>query len=385
MILLPTLVLASLVAIGALLPFVFLAELVARASIRRWGGYYRYRPHWRERHDIDVTALPQLLPFAKVEINRDGERGDEPPGPREGAFRALVVGGSAAECFLLDQPQTWAAVAQRELSRPENLRALGARRAHIGSVARAIVPCEHIELMLRKMLPRYPHLDVVIIMVGASDVVSWMEQGMPRTIPEGHLDASKVFEQHPEIPWGWTPRETALWRLAVILRRRLRHPVRIRADSGGWLHRVRKMRAAAPTHIDEVPDGTPMFEHFERHLAALIRTAQTGSRRVLVVRQPWMGAHPTPAEQALLWNFGLGRPYREEVTAYFTPRVIDALMESIDTRATTVADALGAENVDVRPALAGTTGSFYDYLHFTPQGAELVGRAVAAALLLPKK
>ena len=31
-----------------------------------------------------------------------------------------------------------------------------------------------------------------------------------------------------------------------------------------WLFRVRKMRAEAPHRIDEVPDPTPMLDHFEK-------------------------------------------------------------------------------------------------------------------------
>ena len=166
-----------------------------------------------------------------------------------------------------------------------------------------------------------------------------------------------------------------------MIRRRFLHPVRRRAESAIWLHRVRKMRARAPAFINEVPDATPMLERFERHLTALLRTAQAHVGRVVLVRQPWMGPHPSPEEEALMWNFGLGRPYREEVTTYFTPRVVDALMTQIDARATAVADALGIQHVDVRPALGEPKGKFYDYLHFTPPGAELVGCAVAEALI----
>ena len=183
-----------------------------------------------------------------------------------------------AQCYYLDQRQTWAAVVERELGRPEALHALGASRAHVGNVARAIVTCEHLDQMLQKILPRYRRLDAVIIMVGASDLVSWLERGLPRAIPEDGVNLSRIFEQHPEVVWRWSPRATALWRILANLNRRLRRPVARQPRSGGWLHRVRRMRAEAVHRIDEVPDAGPMLDHFSTHLAALIETARAPPR-----------------------------------------------------------------------------------------------------------
>lgn len=365
----------------AALVFALFGEITARRLLRRRGAYYRYVPFRRLRVALDREALPALRPVIHVEVNGDGERGGPPPRAGEDALRALVVGGSAAECIFLDQDQTWPAVVEQALNRPENLRALGVSRAHVGNVARAIIPCAQIDAMLRRMLPRYRRLDLVLVMVGASDVVSWMEQGLPEKLPEVRVDPAKLFEQHDEGPWGWAPRRTALWRALRSLQRRLLRPVEVRAGGGDWLTRTRKMRAAAPRIVDEAPDATPMLDHFEQHLAALLRTAQASAARVILVRQPWLGAALGPEEERQLWNFGVGRPYREEVGTYFSPRVVDAIMQQIDARAAAVAEALGVEQVDLGPRLDRSARMFYDELHFTPEGAEAVGRAVAEAIV----
>ncbi|APR86413.1 Hypothetical protein A7982_11762 [Minicystis rosea] len=359
------------------------AEGAARIALRRYGGYYRYVPNTRLHMSIDRAALPRLRPVARVEINRDGERGGPPPRDDEKALRALVVGGSAAECLFLDQDQTWGAVVERTLSEPRNLRALGVSRVHVGIVARAIVPCAHIDLSLQKMLPRYPKLDLVLVMVGASDVVSWMEQGLPRTFDHCPPDLDKLFEQHPEGPWGPALERTALRRIAASLYRNVRHPIAEIGGGGDWLHRTRKMRAEAERIIDEEPDATPMLDNFAQHLTALLHTAQSGATRVILVRQPWLGCDLGPEEQRLLWNFGLGRPYREKVTSYFSARVVDALMRRIDARAAAVADRMGVQHVDLLPDLERSARTFYDCLHFTPEGAETVGRLVADAIVHP--
>ncbi len=365
------------------------AELGARWAMRRWGGYYRYTPHWRERNEIDPETLPGFPAGSLVEINGDGERGDPSPRAGERVYRALVVGGSAAECYFLDQGQSWGAVAQRLLGEPEALAALGVARVHVGNASRAIVPCRQLAFMLGKILPRYQRLDLVLIMVGGADVVSWVERGAMAAVPAGEVNLDKLFEQHPEGPWGWRPKETAVWRALSQLNRRLRRPLVVERDRAGWLRRVRRMRAEA-RYLDEVPDATPMLARFERNLTALIEAARPWAARVIVIRQPWFGASPTPEEERMFWNFGLGRPYRETVTTYFTPRVVDALMQQMDARAVAVATRLGVEQLDVMtgheggPGLIRSARTFYDELHFTPEGAEAVGRTVAAAILAPR-
>jgi lysophospholipase L1-like esterase len=358
------------------------AELTARWALRRQNAYYRYTPHQRTLHVFDPELWPGFPPTTWMEVNGDGERGGPAPRPDEHAFRAIVLGGSAAECVYLDQGGTWGAVVQRLLDAPEHRAALGGvTRVHVGNVSRAILPCEQLALLLRKILPRYQSLDLILIMAGAAELISWVERGAPPTIPDGAVSLDRVFEQHPEGPWGLRPRRTALWRVAANVRRPLLRPVFTMTDAGGWLRRVRAMRAAAPHRIDELPDATPMLAHFERHLGGLLAVAKAGAARVILVRQPWLAPPVTAAEDARMWNYGCGRPYRDQVDTYYTPRVVDALLRRVDERASAVATAAGVEQVDLMAVLPRGAPMFYDEHHFTPEGAEVVGRAVAAAIL----
>src|ERR1041385_3603084 len=86
------------------------------------------------RQHPDVA--PEIEPRVRFEINPDGERGGEDP-PGDDVCRILVAGGSAAECYALDQPTSWPGVLQRLLNEDDALRALGARRVHVGNIARS--------------------------------------------------------------------------------------------------------------------------------------------------------------------------------------------------------------------------------------------------------
>lgn len=355
-------------------------ELGARSWLRARGGYFVLRRWGQSDMGIDRSILPQLEERVRNLANRDGERGPEPPRSWEDTYRVLVAGGSAGECYLLDQESEWPAVVRRHLEQePE---ALGAGSVHLGNIARSLVPCEAIDLILRRTLPRYPRLDVVVLMIGASDVVAWLERGCPQEVTEGEYPARRVFAEHPEGPFSWSPKGLALRQVASSLQRRLGGGIDRREDVGGMIARNRAMRARG-TIVDKVDDPGAMVEAFERWLRRVVETARSKAPRVLVVRQPWLRRPFSAEEDALLWNFGAGRPYAEEVKTYFSHDVIDRLMGLVDESAARVARECGVEEVSLMEHLEHDFETFYDRLHFTKKGAEVVGEVVARAIVRP--
>lgn len=66
--------------------------------------------------------------------------------------------------------------------------------------------CAQIRRMPERILPRYDHLDCIVLMVGASDLVRWLELGTPPAPWKDPVPLSHVFEPHPWVPFGWSPR-----------------------------------------------------------------------------------------------------------------------------------------------------------------------------------
>jgi lysophospholipase L1-like esterase len=356
------------------------AELATRCWLRSRGGYFVLPPWSRADKGIDRSILPQLEERVRIEANRDGERGPEPPMRWEDTYRVLVAGGSAAECYLLDQDSEWPAVVRERLE--QDPARLGAPAVHLGNISRSLVPCEAIDLILRKVLPRYPRLDMVALMIGASDVVAWLERGCPEELTEGEYTAARVFAEHPEGAYSWTPKGLALRQLAAGLHRRFSGSVDRRDAVGGMIAKNRAMRARG-TITDEIADPSAMVAGFEKWLRQVVETARTKASRVLVIRQPWLRREFTPEQDARLWNFGAGKPYAEEVTTYFSHDVVDRLMGLVDEAAGRVADECGVEQLDLMGRLEHDFETFYDRLHLTKKGARVVGDAVADAILRP--
>jgi len=357
------------------------AEALARWWIRRRKLYYVHTPGLRLLLHPHPEVFPQLEPSIRFDVNREGERGDEVPhvGPGETLYRVLVAGGSQPEGYLLHQDTTWPGGLQRLLERPEYLRRLGASRVHVGSIARSGIGSEALELILDRVLVRYPRLQAIIILVGASDVLRWLEQGAPPS-PPTPAETSDVFRCHPELTFGWKPSRLALVELLLRWRRSRLRPVDVNEGAGGWIGKARAMRARAKVIRTTVPDAEAMLSHFERHFRRVLRKAKAHADRVIVARQPWFDRDCTQDEAAHMWHGGVGQAWKEEVSAFYSHDVLRLLMALLDSRAARVAQELEVEQLDLRDVVEPSLENYYDFFHATPAGARAVASAVAMTM-----
>jgi lysophospholipase L1-like esterase len=363
----------------ALLTFAYVAvELAARWWIRRRDKYYVLTPGLRLRLEIDADVFPQLERTTRFDVNSEGERGDELPRSREGLYRILVAGGSQPEGFLLDQDTAWPGALQRLLEQPDRRSKLGAATVHVGSIARSGVGSEALDLLFDRVLPRYPRLQLIIVMVGATDVLRWLEYGAERSLPP--VQTSDLFRCHPEGPFGWKPKDLAAWELLLRARRRWLRPIVVHKRAGRWYADARAMRARAQVIRHEMPDPAPMLEQFDFHFRRVLEQATAHADRVIVVRQPWFDKQYTAEETAHMWHGGAGQAWRENVTTYYSFDVVSRLMACVDQKAAAIADSLDIEQVDLMPILERSLTMYYDGFHATPHGASAVAHVVAAAI-----
>ncbi len=357
-------------------------EYLARRQIRR-SGYYVHSRWERVLTEIDQRALPSLKCQVRWETNQDGERGSPVPADREGLYRVLVVGGSAAECFLLDQDSAWPSVMQQLLNAPDARRQLGATQVHVGNIGRPMIPVSGIRTMLELTLPRYERLDLAVLMVGASDATEWLELGTPASIAPG-VKHDRLFGESPEVKLGWRPRQTALWRLARAWRRRFSTQPRIRRNGGSRFIEMRRRRLNAKHWISKLPDPKPMLDRLEEELTAVVRLLQARGTRVLIVRQPWLNRRLSHDEEALMWSFSRGRlEFEAPSDTYYTHDAVQELLGQVDQRVTRVTRTLGVQTLDLLPLLEPSLRNYYDLLHFTPEGARQVALHTATAVLNP--
>jgi hypothetical protein len=355
------------------------AELTARWLIRRRARYYVLPPGMRLRLEPDPGVSPHMEAVVRFEVNRDGERGGAPPRSRH-LYRVLVAGGSQPEGYLLDQDTSWPGALQRVLEAPERLDVLRTRHVHVGSIARSGVGSEALDLMFERLLPRYRRLSAIIVLVGASDVLRWLEFDAPSSPPPA-VRTSEVFRCHPELAFGWRPARLALVECVRRLRHRWLRPVQVHQHACRWIARARAMRAHAATVRAIAPDPAPMLAHFDHHFRRALARAKAHADRVIVVRQPWFDRPHSAEERALMWHGGVGQAWQEHVSTFYSHEVLSTLMAALDARAASIARELEIEQLDLMPILERSARTYYDFFHATPAGSRAIAAAVAATVL----
>ena len=352
------------------------AELSARTWIRWRQRYYCWPPYTRFHMPLDPAVFRGGDRLVRFEVNRLGERGDAPPRRCDDVYRVLVAGGSAAECYYLDQASSWPGALQRQLSTQQVCGTLGVRAAHVGNIARSLVPCRAIRFQLEKLLPQLPRSDVALLMVGASDLVTWLENGTPARIEDGGYALDSIFGLHPQVQFGWTPGSMALRRAASSLYRACARPVAHRETSGKRLAANRAMRAAAKELLTGIADPTPMLRHYENDLRGVIRILRQYSGRVVVLPQMWIEKDFSPEEARQMWMFAAGKPYKQQVDRYYSHAVIWPLLRTIYGISERVAREEGVESLDLQRHVPCDLEHYYDDMHHTPKGCELVARLI---------
>ena len=358
------------------------AELAARLIIRKRGRYLVNLPSTRTVLDLEPAVSAHLEPRVRIEVNALGERGDELGDDLSDTLRVTVVGGSAAYCYLVDQPSSWPQKMGRYLLEMGAAEARGRSRVHVGNLSQAELSTAGARMIVDKVVAKYTPLDAVVLMIGISDMLRWLRYGAPEHLPL--QTAADVFAVHPEGPFSWRPKSTALAEAARRGRerwRRWRTPVVHRQKVGTSVMNSRLRKRNATTVIREVPDSAGMLAEFRENLAGIIEALRAKGVVVVVLGQPHYDSTGCTDEVfSQFWNGGVGDPAKGPVTTFYSDGVLDELSKQVNETARAVAAGTGVPYVHLDAIVPSDLRHYYDQFHFTPAGADAVARAAAAAL-----
>lgn len=377
-----TLVYACALAVAVFVGLAVTAEGVARFALRRT-PYRVYPRRFRLRvHPHAETFAPELDPGRVVRFDADdhGARVTEvPAGQRiRQPYRLFVGGGSAVECFFLDQDATWPAVLGRELhQRTGALAAAGYDGVQVAIYAKSGVDALDLAHVVTHCLPR-GRFDAAVLMVGGSSVIRWLTAGAPADWCPGLRPLDAIYSEHPERRYTWSLQGSAAREAIRRLHARLTTPVFERHNVGSFVGRGRRMRQQAEEIITTVPDPAPMLDGFEVGVRRAIRVARERVPDVFCLAQPnYFRPDMTPRERELLWLGGVGNVLTEEVRRFFAAEVMSDLMRQANERLRLVCEQEGVVYVESSDLLSPFPRHFYDSWHLTEYGAEVLGAFVA--------
>ena len=344
------------------------AELFTRRYLKGTRYFVRV-PNSIERLELDYETHPNLPSPISFSCNQYGERSlHQTPS----AFHILCAGGSAVECYMLDDLSSWPILLEGKLN------AMHGGVASVSNIGRAGVDSVTLEKILRRVVTQEPKPKMCIVMVGASDVLRWMEEGAPsdKTCPS--LEVSGCFSFHPEHRFRWTLKALALSEIV----RRIRRPRReTRTSALQWYRKARLMRKNAAVVIHDAPPCEHVIGAFQNAMRSIATLLRDNNIEPIFAVQPWCDKEKyTDEELALFWHGGRGKAYRGEVNEYYSVQVINTLMKRISDRTVQLASELDLQAVDLRKSVPNEAPYYMDQFHLTPAGADRVADALTQAV-----
>ncbi len=356
------------------------AEFAARRWLRSVAHTYPWKPYTHFEITPDPAVLPQLSPKTTFKANSLGLRGHEAPAAGR-VLRIVTTGGSAVECFSLDDSEAWPALLEAHLSATEAKARLGVDAVHVLNLAKSGFTNEALGYLVPRVLDRVGPIDVLTITTGTSAVNAWTKAGTPPfAVAPGH--AWDDIHWHGETTFGLTPATSALAEMVRRWQHLRARPVIALRKTGGALAAGRRARMQATEMRDTTPDPAAWIADYEASLASLVQSASRYARRVVLLRQSWFDApNPTEHEFAQFWHGFVGDAPAGERAIFYSYDAFSKMMAATDAANVRVAQRLGLATIRLADAVSPDLENYYDQIHYAPAGARKVAAFVAAELL----
>lgn len=353
------------------------SEFFLRALLPAPQNYYIWPPNMYVVFEPSEAATPGVSGPGRFRTDSLGLRSDEPPPDRKQTI--YVFGGSTAIDVFLDQDRAWVQQLQTKLNM-----ATGEPKTWVGNLARSSMATLHNLLMFEYLLPELPKPDLFVNLVGVNDLQLALKSSYLRDM---------TMETHMSWTFSERPARGGFWhRLALVRfyeriadwweKSRLGPTQTYNAD--GYITWRKCRRKAPPENIvDRLPDLTAALAEYEKNLNELVDRGNAYGAATIFLTQPTIWSdHMGPQETDRLLAGGIGpnNVWCEE-HRYYSPR---ALAEGMAKFNATLLDVCRRRNlfcIDLAAKVPKDARYFYDDMHVSNAGADLVSDIVARSIL----
>ena len=370
----------NLIAVSLLLTLL-LSEIGLRFFLPPTDKFYVWRPNLYEIFKPSSDIMPGINGEAHFIINSEGIRADE--FSEQDGYRILAIGGSTTESLFLDRTEAWPQLVQDILNEK-----MGEPEIWVGNVGKAGRNTREHIFQMQHLLPQYPDLDAVLLLIGVNDFILRLELGDDYnpdylTIP-GTQQAliQRAFDVYPQQDPNTLTyyQQTAIARLFDRIQQ-ARQPVvvaeaEIQNENGSNIIKRREARNVAVIQ-EALPDLSTSLDEYTRNVNMLVDIAQAHNLRVILLTQPFMwGSELSQAERDLLW---LG--WSADEGSFYSVEALATGLGVYNQRLLQICQQRQLECIDVAAALPKDTTVFYDDVHFNERGSALVAEEIAHYLL----
>lgn len=298
----------------------------------------------------------KLDPVVEVVRNDLGFRGPPLPADFEQHLTIVTVGGSTTECLHLAEDKTWPAVLSRALD--ETFQDVWVNNAGLDGHS----TFGHIQLVRQLILPLKP--DYVLFMVGINDI----DRPDLNEYDQGMLTEYQSFKQKLVSGSELLSTVQAIWRTARVQDLGLGHEFELNVETA-------KAGQDDPTiaaqYISDQRDRLAV--HYAERVRLLIRETRAAGIEPVLITQTSLFVDAT--------DVATGRPIGPLEFGKWTAATRGQAIEAYNETTRAVARELGVHLIDLAREMPPDSRLFYDWMHLTNAGAELVGGVIAKELV----
>jgi lysophospholipase L1-like esterase len=343
--------------------------------------YLVWPPGMRHENHPAAGIFTGIKGPSRFETNSLGIRGPEMGDDGKREYRILFLGGSATECFYLDQLEAWPALSGTMLPRTAD-----GRPVWVGNAGRSGHNSRDHVMEMRHLIPKL-RIDRVVVQMGVNDLGLRLAQGAAYN-PEFLASEENVeyqlrhaFSVRPEDPNLPFYRKGYLGRLLGLRPDAPRpKPHQIVDEAGHAFARWREFRWTGK-RVSELPPMGAALGEFARNAEEILRLGKGSGVDVVFLTQPALWRNGlTEAERRTLWMGGIGDFQAEPGAVYYTAGALAEALAAYNRTILEVCARTGTACLDLAPGLKQDLSVFYDDCHFNESGARQVGKAVAEFL-----
>jgi lysophospholipase L1-like esterase len=382
--------------IGSFLLSLFTLALILEVAFR-WEvpsspWFFVHPPGKVARYQPLPGSMPGMEGESIFKINFQGVRGNALTEEKK-QYRILSIGGSTTECNYLDERETWSALLQENLGRTKD-----GREVWVGNVGKSGLRSRDHRVQIKYLLPQFPRIDVVLVLVGVNDMSIHIAQGKDYSpdplwslkVEKTHI--RRAFDRVPDsfiqqvgplVP-GIAWYQKSLVYQAIMERKSfinwklmtwgLRH-----YEGGGEYIGLREKRQEATPYIEERPDLNLPLEDYSRNLHSLVDLAHSNGAQLVFMTQPSLWQRDLgQEEQKWLWFGGMGNFLNERGKPYYSVEVLTWAMDRYNKKLMEVCEIRRIACINLADQMPSKLEFFFDDVHFTENGAKRVAEVATS-------
>ncbi len=339
--------------------------------------YYIWPPHLYQIFEPSDEATPGVSGAGRFRINSLGLRSDEPP--NDAREIVYVFGGSTAIDLYLDQDRGWVQQLQTKLSSNEP--------TWVGNLGRSSMATLHNLLMFKYLIPNLPKADLFINLVGVNDLQLAIKSSYLQNMTED-MHMSWIFSKQPTKSF-WESFAIKRFYHRIVDWRMKSNLGPVQTNKANGFIQWKKCRADAKPEdiVNHLPDLSNALQEYRHNLNRLVDNANALNATTIFLTQPttWsdrMG----PEEISQMFTGGIG-PNSEwcKEKKYYSPVALSLGMEKFNSTLLSVCKERNLFCIDLANKIPKKAKYFYDEMHLSDAGADLVSDIVSKEIIHYKK